>query len=140
MDQGILECVKHHYKHNLLLHILQEETDLNSEEFSKTLSIEDMSAKCWSEISCDTLAKSWNKLWPSDENEPDVSDDSDIESVLERMDVSRDVRVDWLAANSHEQDYYEYDDDKIARGKDDSEKEVVSIDVPISHSQACKCT
>lgn len=54
------------------------------------------------------------------------------------MDVPFDVRVDWLAAYSHEQGYNEYNDDEIvelAKGKGSEEE--VSIDIPISHNQAC---
>ena len=74
-----------------------------------------------------------------DENEPDVSDDRDIESLLVRMDVPFDIRVDWLAADGHEQGYYEYSDEiiELAKGKDDN-KEEISIDIPISHNQTWK--
>lgn len=67
MDQGVLETIKRHYKHGLLLRLLNEDEvgSMNISEFSKALNILDavlMSAKSWDEVEERTIARSWSKL------------------------------------------------------------------------------
>ena len=62
MDQGVLENMKRQYKRDLLLRLLNEETEgLNIAEFTKTLNILDavlMSAKSWRDVEESTIARS----------------------------------------------------------------------------------
>ena len=70
MDQGVLEALERHYKHDLLLRMLDEERvgSMNTAEFIKTINIKDavlMSARSWDEVKESTIAKSWKKLLSS---------------------------------------------------------------------------
>ena len=74
MDQGVLENIKHRYKRDLVLRLLNKENEgLNIAEFTKSLNILNavlMSAKSWKEVEESTIARSWNELLPL----PDVQE------------------------------------------------------------------
>ena len=88
MDQGILKNINKCYKRDLLLQLLDGDSNSNIAEFRKTLNIKDavlMTAKSWNEVEQQTIAKSWKKLWPI-VNGPD--EDQHDEDSTELSDVS----------------------------------------------------
>ena len=114
MDQGVLENIKRRYKHDLLLHLLNEDEvgSMNIAEFAKTLNIKDavlMSAKSWNEVETSTIIKSWSKLLnhfdTSDMVSKSVGSDVDVDSILNDMNVPSEEREDWLKADEDDPGY-----------------------------------
>ena len=154
MNHRVLETIKRHYKHDLLLCLLHEVSDgsMNIAEFSMTINIKDavlMSAKSWDEVKEETIAKSWNKLLSfSDVNQRDckcATTDLDIDTLMDKLDIPRTERIDWLTSDQNDPGYHEFTDDEIvtlAREKhcseDESDGDEEVIPETVSHAQAFK--
>ena len=154
LNQGVLEKVKHCYKCDLLLHMLNvEDSASNSvsvEDLSKTLNIEDtvfMSAKCWDEAGEITIVGSWNELLLSISTSTDEQQDlsEDIETLLDKHNIPTQERQEWIAADVNDPGYHEYTEDEIIKIAQEEVSEVQEeeyeeeIDEPmVMHTQACE--
>ncbi len=73
MDQGVLETLKRLYKQKFLEElILRDEEGVSIPEFLKSinmLTVSNVIAASWDEISCETIRLSWRKIIPTTERE-----------------------------------------------------------------------
>ena len=156
MDQGVLETIKRRYKCDLLLRMLNEETTIDV--FSKKLNILDavmMAARSWMEVKESTLAQSWNKLLGHKEPDQEPTHDqpagvtTEINAILDRLDVPVDERIDWLKKDDNDTGYHDYTDEEIITlvhneiesgdNNVDSEDDEDYLNASsISHAQACE--
>ena len=113
-----------------------------------------MSAKSWDEVEITTIFKSWGKLLRcgsldvSDKNSESASnsDDVDVDSLLNDMEVPLEERTDWLAADKDGCGYHQFSEEEIvsiARDEDaengEEENDDDKITPPtISHASACQ--
>ena len=162
MDQGVLEALKRHYKHDLLLCMLNEERvgSMNIAEFIKTINIKDavlMSARSWDEVKEPTIAKSWKKLLsssasPQQEVESDASQQdpestnmqSRIVKALDTLNIPSAERVDWLTSDNNVPGYHDYSEEEIVallreEGENNFNEDEDEETAPtVSHAQACQ--
>lgn len=69
MDQSVIENLKRRYRKKFLQNLISEaETTLKEywKQYDMKQAIEN-AADAWSDISAESLKRSWNKLWPDDE-------------------------------------------------------------------------
>ena len=157
MDQGVLEALKRHYKHDLLLCMLNEERvgSMNIAEFIKTINIKDavlMSARSWDEVKEPTIAKSWKKLLsssasPQQEVESDASQQgpeyTNMQSTLDTLNIPSAERVDWLNSDNNVPGYHDYSEEEIVallreEGENNFNEDDEETAPTASHAQACQ--
>ena len=152
MDQGVLENIKCCYKRELLLRLLNNEHEgLNMVEFTKTLTILDavlMSAKCWSEVEKCTISRCWNKLLylkeaPAQEKGKDTDTNTDIDTIMDELQVTPEERSEWLTMEDNDPGYHEYSDEElvvhVTGNNDEGEEENDDVVTQsVSHGQACQ--
>ena len=161
----MLEALKRHYKHDLLLHMLDEERvgPMKSAEFIKTTNIKDavlMFARSRDEVKESTIAKSWKKLLsssasPQQEVESDASQQDPESTIMQsRIDKASDTlnipsaeRVDWLTSDNNVPGYHDYSEEEILavlreegenKFNEDEDEENASAAPNVSHAQACQ--
>ena len=157
MDQGVLEALKRHYKHDLLLCMLNEERvgSMNIAEFIKTINIKDavlMSARSWDEVKEPTIAKSWKNLLsssasPQQEVESDASQQgpeyTNMQSTLDTLNIPSAERVDWLNSDNNVPGYHDYSEEEIVallreEGENNFNEDDEETAPTASHAQACQ--
>ncbi|XP_067387794.1 jerky protein homolog-like [Emydura macquarii macquarii] len=156
MDQGVLENMKHRYKRNLLRRLLLGSMQFEScTDFCKQLTIKDavyMCAKSWSEISSESLRRSWNTLWPCIDNTESDNLRNDEETEIKQLNFSEEQQLldltteeqeEWLNADKHENGHPILSDHEIIElvretAQPDSDKKGESAK-KIPHMQAEQC-
>ena len=162
MDQGVLEALKRHCKHDLLLCMLNEERvgSMNIAEFIKTINIKDavlMSARSWDEMKEPTIAKSWKKLLSSSasphecdasQQDPESTNmQSRIVKALDTLNIPSAERVDWLTSDNNVPGYHDYGKEEIVallreegenNFNEDEDDETAPTAPTVSHAQACQ--
>ena len=77
MDQGVIESVKRRYKLKLLRKlVIEDECGVSVVDFLKGINLKigaDLVYESWSETSCSTLRKSWQKILPMSTSSPPVA-------------------------------------------------------------------
>lgn len=66
MDQAVIETFKRRYRKKFIQDLVMEE-DLNLQEYWKAYNLKnvvDNACDAWTDVSQETLKRSWNKLWP----------------------------------------------------------------------------
>lgn len=67
MDQSVIESLKRRYRKKFLQQLLSAEEDISLKQFWKQYNMKhvvDNVSDAWSDVSEETLKRSWNKLWP----------------------------------------------------------------------------
>lgn len=158
MDRSILENMKCRYKRNLLQRLLLGSMQFESyTDFCKQLTIKDavyMCAESWSEITSESLRRSWNTLWRCiDNTEPDNLENNeqmeinqlDFSEERQLLDITMEEQEEWLNADKHENGHPILSDHEIielvretAQPDSDSDKEGENAK-KIPHMQAEEC-
>lgn len=141
MDQGVLETLKRLYKSKILEElILRDEEGVSIPEFLKSinmLTVSNIIATSWNEISCDTIRLSWRKIIPTTErestshtlqttedssmvassssSEPTSADMEEFQTLFNHMgqELSEEDVSEWLASDQHDRGYKHLNDDEI---------------------------
>ena len=134
MDQGVLECIKRHYKRKLLEElVLKDEEGISILTFLKSidmLRVTTLVAASWDEITAQTLQRSWRKILSEGEGCATGGDESNCPETLPSgesggvgefhsmfhtigHDLSEEeIRV-WLASDRSDPGYTHFSDEDI---------------------------
>lgn len=67
MDQSVIETLKRRYRKTFIQELVCDEGEASLKEYWKSYNLKmviDNVSDAWSEMSAETLKRSWNKLWP----------------------------------------------------------------------------
>lgn len=161
MDQGVIEKVKRMYRKQVLRRLLLAEDNEESViQFSKKLNLKDacyMLADSWDLLTKENLKRTWNKLWPENQDsEPTTHENptESLENVREVVALCQSVpgfqecdeadAAEWLNIDKNDMGYEILDDNDIVNtvqesenqeGSDSEEEPADDNSVP-SHSEA----
>lgn len=87
MDQSVIETLKRRYRKTFIQELVCEEGETSLKEFWKGYNLKmviDNVSDAWTEMSADTLKRSWNKLWPdsNDVHSSEINDNVAITSEI----------------------------------------------------------
>lgn len=120
MDQSVIETFKRRYRKRFIKNLVMEE-DVSLLEYWKSYNIKnavDNASDAWAEISENTLKKSWNKLWPEEEESvgetvdntvyDEIVADSTVAFQLDEVEIG-----EWLLCDDSEACYELLTDEQI---------------------------
>ena len=122
MDQGVLECLKRHYKGSLLRDVLLSDETADLVVFLKSVTmkavVEKISA-AWDQIAALTIRGSWRKLLPLPQQESYTLPENDHTTFVQDFqligcDMSENEVEEWLASDKNDPGYAHLNDTEIA--------------------------
>lgn len=161
MDQGILESIKRHYRHALLVSLLNECENDSMEAMLKVwkaINLRDVvfqTAEAWNKVENATITKSWRKMWPSIDAELEpvlcisdepVNSESSTALYIDMLhklpgggDIDEDDVAKWLNEERCEVDQILTDEEIIkcvqqSNDESDEEEDVGGDSMKISHT------
>lgn len=141
MDQSVIETLKRRYRKTFIQELVRDDNETSLKEYWKGYHLKmviDNVSDAWAQLSAVTLRKSWNKLWPPEQEQSSGTDENAdvlneiLATISAALELENNEIKEWLQCDAADIGHHVLTDDEIIdhvnEGNVDSEMEDAEYD------------